>query len=719
MEKTIIVIGNGPSLRGFDFAALNKVDTLGMNAAYRYWDRINWYPTHYCCLDSELIATHHQAIKRLVEEGQVKTAFLDGRFLEFFPDASKDKRYVFLDQFLLYWYQKRGAEFGLPFIESSIFQSAQPSKVTTGSYSVRYAIYLGYQRVALLGIDLQYIEQIPEAENTEGIQLVMKKTPSRNPNYFFDDYQQAGDKFQIPNPKVHNFDLHPTSFESLRDDILLKNLDVEVINCNLKSELHARGILPYKPLWKVLDQPGLGALVIPTQVREREQILNNLKLWQVPGFTPFLHLRGRKKPKLIFTFTGVEDEALKQEIIEEFQTSELLQNCFSELEFYFFVLPDGEDIYIRDRSLPVGKKGYKSGPNQQFFRGIFALQDSCHYAFFMETDCVPLRPDWLGALYDLVQTAEEFWILGSPYKGQDTLARKYARHINGNAIYAVGDRRFIEFVKKWQALLDETTEKIDSGMAYDCLLENFFADEFGSNLSSPFQPVDPSSEGWKLFQEISPYLRYTNYILNYSAKRDLEKAEPTLLLHSRKNYSESYILHNRIICDSICRQILAEDFKVRPKAEEFAQLLDVLDQELASGFTFCGIQFEGKSYPTQKGFVVGNHSAKDWVVLHYNKAIELGDLIQVDISLLIVKSCKLSIGFYPRGCNPFEGVKRTFHCQAGTEKIALQLNVSRSHDGISLEFGSDDFNEVELILTNISFHCQTISQISIESLDKA
>ena len=62
-----IVLGNGPSLKGFDFARLDGVASLGMNAAYRYWDQIGWYPTYYACLDDQLIQTHHQDMRGIRE----------------------------------------------------------------------------------------------------------------------------------------------------------------------------------------------------------------------------------------------------------------------------------------------------------------------------------------------------------------------------------------------------------------------------------------------------------------------------------------------------------------------------------------------------------------------------------------------------------------------------------------------------------------------------
>ncbi|MBE9102928.1 sulfotransferase domain-containing protein [Vacuolonema iberomarrocanum] len=557
MNSKIVVIGNGPSLRGFDFTTLSNVDALGMNAAYRYWDRINWYPTHYCCLDVELIATHHEAIRRLVEENQVKTAFLNESFLEFFPDAGKDKRYVFLNQFSRKWCDEVGSKYGIVWQEGNAFKSSQPGKVTTGAYSVRYAIHLGYKDIGLIGIDLKYVEQIPEATLKGGIQLVMEKTPDHNPNYFFDDYQQAGDRFQVPNPEVHNFDLHPVSFEVLRDDIVLRDFNVSVVNCNTRSELHARGTFPYTAIEDFIHRQKLGALVIPTQVRERDRILNNLKLWQKPAFIPFLNFKSYERLRLVFTFTGHEDEVLKAEILHEYSKSSILKKCFYEPEFHFFLLPEGEDVYVRDKNTPISDKGLKSGPNQQFFHSLFAMKGLCDHVFFMETDCLPIRPDWLGKLCELVQESEDFWILGSHYRGKLPVPKHFARHINGSAVYAVGNEEFIEFAKTWQATLDKVISTRDKTLAYDCVLEHFFYYDFQTNIEQQ-RALDPESDGWKLFQRVASKLRYSDYTLNYSGKVDVETANLSFLRFIREKFNNSYIIHNRKICEDIYQFALGQ-----------------------------------------------------------------------------------------------------------------------------------------------------------------
>lgn len=559
--KSIVVIGNGPSLQDFDFFTLSSVDTLGMNAAYRYWKRIDWYPTHYCCLDPELIATHNTAIWHLVAEGHVTTAFLHGQFLQYFPEAAKDSRFVFLNQFNRSWYGNLGKRYGLPLIESPVFQTSDWTKVTTGAYAVRYAIHLGYQRIGLVGIDLRYVEQLPEATRTEGLQLVMEKTPTQNPNYFFADYQQAGDRFQVPNPEVHNFDLHPASFEVLRDDLVQQHLGVSVVNCNHQSELHARGIFPYRSLQTWLGQQALDALVVLTQVREGDRILKMLKLWQQPAFVPFLHFQGREKVKLIFTFTGEVNDTLQSAIRQTYEASSILQRCFHPPEFHFFILPDGEDVYVKDGTTPLGKKGFASGPNQQFFRTLFALHGSCFYALFIETDCLPLRPDWLGTLGEQLQTTEEFWVMGSHYRGKLAMFKHFARHMNGCAVYAVGSSEFIEFAKEWEAILDEIVAHHNPVVAYDSALDYFFYHEFMANKGSGNR-LDPASKGWQLFQKTAAYFRYTNYILNYSDTADQDIIEDDFLRDVRARYGQAYLIHHKTLCEGAYHRVAEMEVSV-------------------------------------------------------------------------------------------------------------------------------------------------------------
>ena len=239
-----MVLGNGPSLKEFDFSALSNVDSLGMNAAYRYWEKIGWYPTHYICLDDQLIETHATAIYEMITKGKIKSAFLSGKILEHYPDLLNYKQVVYLESFDAL--KNRRARFkSLSFIDSIYFRDSDSSKITTGAYSVRYAAYLGYDAIAIMGIDLEYQELLPEAQSSEGIKLQMRSTPIHNPNYFFDDYQRAGDKFHVPNPSSHGCSLHIRSFEVLAYDLLRHRWKCLVFNSNKKSEIYRRELLSY------------------------------------------------------------------------------------------------------------------------------------------------------------------------------------------------------------------------------------------------------------------------------------------------------------------------------------------------------------------------------------------------------------------------------------------------------------------------------------------
>jgi len=45
--KPLIILGNGNSLKGFDFNRLDNFPTFGLNGAYNYFKQIQWFPTYY------------------------------------------------------------------------------------------------------------------------------------------------------------------------------------------------------------------------------------------------------------------------------------------------------------------------------------------------------------------------------------------------------------------------------------------------------------------------------------------------------------------------------------------------------------------------------------------------------------------------------------------------------------------------------------------------
>ena len=47
--RPVVIIGNGPSIRGFDFSRLDGIDTIAMNGFYKVSQSTGWLPKIYCC----------------------------------------------------------------------------------------------------------------------------------------------------------------------------------------------------------------------------------------------------------------------------------------------------------------------------------------------------------------------------------------------------------------------------------------------------------------------------------------------------------------------------------------------------------------------------------------------------------------------------------------------------------------------------------------------
>lgn len=245
----LLVLGNGPSLKEGFFPLFRGFPCVGMNAAYRYWERIGWYPEYYCCLDREVVVSHSMKIREMIEQRRCRRFLLHQNFLRAHPDLIGHPDVVYLPQLLPG--EKAAAEcadLGIAHSPSEFFSTTNPLKLTTGGYAPRFARYLGYTSIGLIGIDLRYVEMIPEAEVVKGIVLQIKETPKQNPNYFFSDYQVAGDRYNVPNPKGVQADLHFEAFEVLKADNAKFGFGLDMVVCTRESRLFDSRLFPYEPI---------------------------------------------------------------------------------------------------------------------------------------------------------------------------------------------------------------------------------------------------------------------------------------------------------------------------------------------------------------------------------------------------------------------------------------------------------------------------------------
>jgi len=259
-----------------------------------------------------------------------------------------------------------------------------------------------------------------------------------------------------------------------------------------------------------LDAAGpssLSAVVCPLTVRELSAALSNLRLWNstmAPSIRAGVEEGGR--PRLIYSFNCEPDEALTRPLVAAFHEGETVRRSFESIEVRFCSLPPEKDIYLREGEVGDAPFGRKAGPNWLFYETMRALREEARFVFLMETDCEPVAPDWIRRVQSVCLQNDDAWIIGSHYCGASPLHWSIARHINGNALYNVGDRRFWEFLDgEFWPWLNEYAATAMPDLAYDCAWETYL---------NRVEMEDASSYEWVRARDILHRFRLSSFIVN-------------------------------------------------------------------------------------------------------------------------------------------------------------------------------------------------------------
>ena len=531
----LLVMGNGPSLKKEHFGLFTGFPCLGMNAAYRYWERIGWYPDIYCCLDDQVVLTHADAIAEMAAKRRCKAFFLHQNILTRHPQLAGMPDVFFIAQLAPgAKHEERCKTYGLSHMPSDWFRSQQPSKLTTGSYSVRFAAYLGFRDIGLIGTDCRYVEVVQGAEAVKGIVLEMKRTPDHNPNYFFDDYQQAGDRYNLPNPSVHQGNLHLQAFEALAADIAHYKLDLQVSICTRESEIYDQKVFPFLDLESFIRGPALTSVFVPFTRKDLGLLSCNLKRWGTRAFAPYIFPPVSPRVELHFAMNGSQDDAAEKDLSAAWNDAGLAR-FFSKKEFHYSNLSGLRDLYTRHYKGAHGPEGYMAGPNNQFFDMVGDFSAGQSHIMLMEPDLVPIRANWLDALERMVRESERFWICGSPYRGRAVI--QSFTHINGNAIYNVGDPGFRAFMDTVFRPYFLERMKTAPHLCYDILLHDMFLPLYQGK-------TDPALfERWK---QIAHRFRFSEVMADVSHAEDRAPEALHTLASALAAFPGTYLLHGAV-----------------------------------------------------------------------------------------------------------------------------------------------------------------------------
>ena len=209
-------MGNGPSLADVDFALLDGYDTFGLNSAYRAYYRMDWWPTYHGCFDYRVTDNHEKSFVDLINTKKIKKHF-------YIRNISNNNNFQFVN-LLSFGTTDR--------MNNSVKDFANfHDNGNSGANACSVAVCLGYEKIVLLGVDCNYVEFIDGCKKDGPGGLVMEKTPDKNPNYWFDDYQQKGDEYNIP----AGLSFHMPTWNKFA--YRAAHAGVEVVNCSPISNL--------------------------------------------------------------------------------------------------------------------------------------------------------------------------------------------------------------------------------------------------------------------------------------------------------------------------------------------------------------------------------------------------------------------------------------------------------------------------------------------------
>jgi len=223
-SEILVVMGNGPSLKKIDLNLLKKYNTFGLNAAYRIYDKIDFYPTYFGSFDYRINESHKENFEELVTSSKPIYKFF------FIGNDTGQKIYndniINNNKFTKINFKDYPIEHNRPLSKSFLEFNDMGS---SGANAAQCGILMGYKKIVLIGCDCSYVEHLPNSIKTNNC-ITLTKTPSFNPNYWFDNYQQAGDLYNVPQTNTYQINSWKYLFTNCPQD-------VEIVNCSEGSNI--------------------------------------------------------------------------------------------------------------------------------------------------------------------------------------------------------------------------------------------------------------------------------------------------------------------------------------------------------------------------------------------------------------------------------------------------------------------------------------------------
>ena len=198
------IMGNGPSLNRTDLGLLEGETVFACNSAFLLFDRINWRPAYYTCVDSRVLPDRASDIAAMMANDPSITAFFPAEVEE---HVGEQRRYptraiIPTDRNRFYFRETHGTLDNLP---DSMFSGDIDQHViqprTVAITMLQIAAYMGFSEIFLIGCDTRYtVQETVDEEDGEGLALV--STRDDDANHFDPSYFGKGRKWHAPKPEL-------------------------------------------------------------------------------------------------------------------------------------------------------------------------------------------------------------------------------------------------------------------------------------------------------------------------------------------------------------------------------------------------------------------------------------------------------------------------------------------------------------------------------------
>ena len=218
--KTVYLIGNGPSLNKTPLFLLKNEYTMVFNRFSLMLERLNWSPSFYSTTDDLVL---ENIIDEAIDLSEIAK-------YSFFPDISFRGK-VFFKKFPkkdnILWVNQR-PKLGFSTKLPDVFLGG-----TTIYEGIQILKYLGFSKIVLLGVDMNYKVHTTAKKINSGSDIV--STKNDDPNHFDPRYFGKGKKYH--QPEKHVIDNIFNSLRFLRGYVD-KCKDFEIINASIESKLY-------------------------------------------------------------------------------------------------------------------------------------------------------------------------------------------------------------------------------------------------------------------------------------------------------------------------------------------------------------------------------------------------------------------------------------------------------------------------------------------------